>query len=343
MAIDLSVLEEADYGSVDMFNMRYANYPKDLIMGVLPNSQFGDVSLVTPPITAITQQVGSSTNNMFGWINGQNLAIGGSDAPTNSIYKDNLDKLFNFSILALRQAEFLQKWKEVAQTAKQDYRDQIKAHWNVEVSKARSGLTEYLGGITSNISLDGVTNTSLASNNETTVIKGIGMSGQRGRIEYDVPEHGIIMCIYHAAPILDYNASRLYDPFVLKTSPLDYAIPEMDKAGMQLVSDEYLDKYVGGSQDSYLGYAPRYIDYKTDIDKVFGSFNNVDKNWVAPFESFDQNVLYNSYLRFKVRSSIFDDVFEVNSDSTLATDQLLCNADFNIKCVRNLDVNGMPY
>lgn len=101
MVIDLSVLEDADYGSVDMFNLRYANYPKDLIMGVLPNSQFGDVSLVTPPITAITQQIGSSTNNMFGWINDQNLPIGGSDASSNPTYKANIDKLFNFSILAL--------------------------------------------------------------------------------------------------------------------------------------------------------------------------------------------------------------------------------------------------
>ena len=33
-----------------------------------------------------------------------------------------------FSILALRQAEFLQKWKEIAISGDQDYRSQIEKH-----------------------------------------------------------------------------------------------------------------------------------------------------------------------------------------------------------------------
>lgn len=339
MVLSLSDLEDDNY--IDMFNMRYANYPKDLIMGTMPNSQFGDVSLVATSngITSLNSLKNSGTDARINpiYVNSESTASLG--IALNS--KQRLDQFFNFSILALRQAEFLQKWKEVAQSAKQDYRDQIKAHWNVNVSKARSGLTEYLGGITSNVQIDGAINNNLTDG--ATIIKGTAISGSRGNIEFEAPEHGILMCIYHAAPILDYNASFLYDPLVLKTAPTDYAIPELDQTGMQLVPDEFVDKRLSGDQDSYLGYAPRYIDYKTDIDKTFGSFNTTERNWVAPFEMIDGIVLYNNYLRFKVNPRLFDEVFAVAVNGNVSTDQLLCNADFNIKVVRNLDVNGMPY
>jgi hypothetical protein len=38
-----------------------------------------------------------------------------------------------FSVLALRQAEALQKWKEITQSVDTNYRDQIKAHFGVNV------------------------------------------------------------------------------------------------------------------------------------------------------------------------------------------------------------------
>lgn len=329
---------------VDMFNMRYANYPKDLIMGVLPNSQYGDVSLVsgdgsiTPPVSA-TYLLGIRPDGTLG--------VGANTTAISSSSQRSIN--FSFSILALRKAEFLQKWKEVAQTAKQDYRDQIKAHWGVEISKARSGVVEYLGGITSNVQIEGEVNSNLADG--STIIKGTAISGSHGQIDFDVPEHGLIMCIYHAAPLLDYSALYAMDRLNFKTSVTDYAIPEMDKTGMEQVNTAVVSNRTDAHHDKFgdwLGYAPRYIDYKTDIDKVYGIFNLAEdyKAWVAPF---DINMLAYftqqspRYQTFKVNSRYFNNVFAVNVDSTELTDQILANADFDIKVVRNLDTNGMPY
>lgn len=340
--LDISTLSG---DQIDMFNMRYANYPKDLIMGVLPNSQFGDVSLISVDGLSNLYSVsnGSNTGSIIALKNGQQYRLGGPNGVGD--YSLQNSNVFNFSILALRQAEFLQKWKEVAQTAKQDYRDQIKAHWNVDVSKARSGITEYLGGITSNVQIDGAVNNNLTEG--STIIKGTAISGSRGNIEFEAPEHGILMCIYHAAPMLDYNAKYATDPFVFKNAPTDYAIPELDKTGMQLVPSAFLSNNIDINHlPNYLGYAPRYIEYKTDIDKTFGAFNSTLSNWVAPFRKLEVSSASTSlwtYKDFKVDSRIFNDVFAVNVSPSVSSDQLLCNADFNIKCVRNLDVNGMPY
>lgn len=347
--LEIPIDELAGSSSVnDMFNLRYANYPKDLIMGILPNSQFGDVSLVNSdfsmsPSPDTPFALGRRSDGTFGNVVGGTL---GNPTFGSTIVTPNV----SFSILALRKAEFLQKWKEVAQTAKQDYRDQIKAHWGVEISKARSGVVEYLGGITSNVQIEGQTNTNLSDG--STIIKGTAISGTHGQIDFDVPEHGIIMCIYHAAPLLDYPATNNFDKFNLKTNVADYAIPEMDKTGMELLSTAIVDarKISYQTFGEFTGYVPRYIDYKTDIDKVYGIFNQAEdyKAWVAPFD-FEkwQDIAHVAtswvYRAFKVNPSFFDNVFAVNVNSEVTTDQLLCNADFDIKVVRNLDTNGMPY
>lgn len=341
---------DIDAPKVDYFSMRYANYPKDLIMGVLPNKQFGDVALVNTTANDITglyrSTAASSTGIGATDTSGNIRSLGHYPSPT-ADDTANLKSVFNFSILALRQAEYLQKWKEVAQTAKQDYKNQIEAHFGVKVSAARSSTCEYLGGVSSNVQISGEVNTNLSDG--STVIKGTAMSAQRGQIDFDVPEHGYILCIYHASPLLDYNANYALHPMMLKTTPLNYAIPEFDKTGMETVPTAVVDMRSSSIQSAgdFIGYAPRYIDYKTDIDRCHGEFTSSGgySNWVAPFDADDiqtQSYWYR-YKFFKVQPSIFDGVFGVNANSSENTDQLLCNASFDVKAVRNLDTNGMPY
>lgn len=337
-----------DAPDVDYFSMRYANYPKDMIMGVLPNQQFGDVAVVNTTSDDLT--------SIASWNGGSNayenylLANGVPGSTSNGVALSStsaLNTYFNFSILALRQAEYLQKWKEVAETSKQDYKNQIEAHFGVKVSAARGQSCEYLGGISSNIQISGETNTNLSDG--STVIKGTAMSASRGQIDFDVPEHGYILCIYHASPLLDYNGNYALHPSLLKTSPLDYAIPEMDKTGMESVPTAFVDirSTAAASAGDFIGYAPRYFGYKTDIDRCHGEFTSSGdySNWVAPFDADDittQSYWYR-YKFFKVSPNILDGVFGVDATSQETTDQLLCNASFDIKAVRNLDTNGMPY
>ena len=68
----------------NLFTLRYANWPKDLFMGVMPNSQLGDVSVVDILPTSsdspnlIGDVVGVTTGNInaTGWI-----AMNGTSEP----------------------------------------------------------------------------------------------------------------------------------------------------------------------------------------------------------------------------------------------------------------------
>ena len=260
------------------------------------------------------------------------------------------------SILALRQAEALQKWKEIAQSGKQDYRTQMQKHFNVTPSEAMADHCRYVGGWSTNLDINEVVNTNLASAEDSADIYGKGVATGQGGCSFEAKEHGVLMCIYHNMPLLDWDSfgCKRYN---LKTFFTDYAIPEFDSIGMQQVFQYELMSPTSkqdGETKLQLGFVPRYADYKTAYDEIHGAFHDSLVSWVAPLTStwwstYLVNVImrYGSaqlvYEFFKVNPVILDNLFGVNADSSVDTDQFLVNSFFDVKVVRNLDYNGLPY
>jgi len=345
-------INQAKNGST-LFDLRYCNWHKDLFHGLLPSAQYGDVSSVsTLGVTDKNGDVPMYISNLgdFDTIRGAENAI----LMETSKKFDNELKPFNFSILALRQAEFLQRWKEISNSGNQSYKDQMKKHWNVDISNSRSSRCDYIGGLVGNLSISEVVNTNLSGDAKADIAgKAVGVGN--GYIDFEAKEHGIFMCIYHAVPLLDYESFGT-SPLNFKLKPTDFAIPEMDKVGMQLVPPEWLvndEKVLNHLEHQgldYLGYAPRYIDYKTAVDKVHGDFVYTTKDWVAPLSRQHlaslfmghQDIIW-SYAAMKCNPSVLDSIFAVRANDYVSTDQLLCNVSFDFKAVRNLDVNGLPY
>lgn len=271
---------------------------------------------------------------------------------------DTSDLVSTFSILALRQAEAKQKWAEITQSQQQDYKAQVEAHFGVNVSDAYSDRCKYVGGVAGNVDIEAVTNQNLSEGNDAN-IAGRGQGGARGSIQFDTKVHGYLMCVYHSAPLLDYSLDGI-KRHNLKTLVTDYAIPEFDATGMVSVPLVELTSSFNSAQgvnnmQTMLGYAPRYIDYKSGYDLVHGAFFNGDlDNWVAPIDkSYINEYLTNlgaaitggvfNYHFFKIPPSVLDSIFAVEADSSVSTDQFLINCSMDIKAVRNLDRNGLPY
>lgn len=307
----------------NFFDLRYCNWQKDLFHGVLPRQQYGSTATV-------------QTSD----------AVAGS--PT------------EFTILALRQAEFLQKWKEITQSGNKDYKDQIEKHWGVSAGDTVSEMCTYLGGISSSLDINEVVNTNITGDNAADIAgKGTGVSG--GSINFNAgAKYGLIMCIYHCLPMLDYTTDFV-DPAFTKVNVTDYAIPEFDRVGMQAVPLVQMMNPLKSQGDApylVLGYAPRYIDYKTSFDVSVGAFKRDLKNWVI---SYGNQSLINqlgskdsvnepvpslgdvNYTMFKVNPNSLNPLFAVAVNSELSSDQFLCSSFFDVKVVRNLDTDGLPY
>lgn len=362
---------ESYWKSNTMFDLEYCNWNKDIFMGVLPDSQFGDVVSVDTggqkaQDLSLLVKTSSSTNSSV--YVGAKTASTGSDfsinagpnaAQSNPLVVSMPSVSASFDVLALRRGEALQRWKEISLNVPQNYRAQIKAHFGVDVGENMSGMSTYVGGDSSSLDISEVVNTNLQSGTASSeaVIAGKGVGSSQGSEKFEARDWGVLMCIYHNVPLLDYVISAP-DPQLFVSQNTDLPIPELDSIGMQSVP---ISMYSNGdnelvtgfnSSDLTMGYLPRYYNWKTSYDYVLGSFTTTEKEWVAPITSaIWKNMLSTvatgsssvTYNIFKVNPSVLNSIFQVNADEYWDTDQFLINCAFDVKVVRNLDYSGMPY
>ncbi len=332
-----------------IFDIAYCDFAKDYFTGVLPNKQFGDSALAAPIVSTNGDlYLGQHTPSF----NVRALAITDNKTTPATPYKVDSFPL-GISALSIRQAEFLQKWKEITQSGGTDYVSQMQKHFGVSPSKELSHKVKYLGGVTKRFGIDEVVNTNITGNNQAN-IAGKGLNVGDGTINFKTTEHGIFMCIYHIGIAPEYDSYS--DKELFKIRPEDYLIPEFDNIGMQDVRNyEYLtDSTSEGAavQNSIFGYVPRYSEYKTSVDQIHGVFRNTLKNWVTPINrqlNLNLSTVTTSlspttnYINFKMSPRILNNIFGVSFDGSYDTDQFLVNADFDIKAVRNVSRNGLPY
>lgn len=354
-----------------LFDLEYCNWNKDLFMGVLPDTQYGDVSTIdTGGLTSRDLYVEakiSSSESSRAYL-GSKIASSGSDfsvnagpsaAQSNPLFVSMPSVAASFDVLALRRGEALQRWKEISLNVPQNYRAQIKAHFGVDVGEYMSGMSTYIGGDSSTLDISEVVNTNLQSGSSSSeaVIAGKGVGSSQGSEKFEARDWGVLMCIYHNVPLLDYVSSAP-DPQYFVTQNTDLPIPELDSIGMQSVpismySNSNNELVTGfASPDYTMGYLPRYYPWKTSYDYVLGSFTTTEREWVAPITpAIWKNMLSTvttasssvTYNIFKVNPSILDSIFQVNADSKWDSDPFLINCAFDVKVVRNLDYSGMPY
>ena len=382
-----------DYWKRDnLFSLRYANWNKDKFMGILPNSQFGDLAVVdlgTISTSGSRIPVGAyegvndsgDFHQMKTYSESTNTGSPSTSKRTEifprtadsvsvrasanlwALLGDSPDLSLKFSVLALRQAEALQKWKEITQSVDTDYREQIKAHFGVSVPQSESHMAKYIGGIARNLDISEVVNHYLPGDDQVdpasssqAYIYGKGVGSGQGSMTFTTGSgYYMLMCIYHAVPLLDYALSGP-DGQRLVTSVEDLPIPEFDSIGMESVpAVELMNSRIYAnvnSADKILGYNPRYYNWKTKIDRIHGAFTTTLKDWVAPIDDAFLYSLFGGDLTtykgvtwpfFKVNPNTLDDIFSVKVDSTWETDQLLVNCNVGCYVTRPLSADGVPY
>ena len=343
----------------EMIKLRYSDYPKDYFLGVLPSSQYGSVAVLP---SYLRSDLGSNCI-VAGGIKSSNR----DDNPTvinpvsgNSVITSNsntgssgrfLNVNSDLSALSIRATEYLQRWKEVVQFSSKDYSDQMAAQFGIKAPEYMGNHAHYIGGWSNVININEVLNTNLTADNSQAVIAGKGVGSNSGHtLTYDCgAEHQVIMCVYHAVPLLDW-ALKGQNPQLFCTAVSDFPQPAFDQLGMQPVPALALHNSPS-SPTGNIGYNLRYWQWKSNIDTVHGAFrpNAAYQSWAAPLIGSQVQVSglsSLSYQSFKIRPQQLNSIFEPQITTTnynVAYDQLLCNVNFQVYAVQNLDRNGLPY
>lgn len=362
---------------LNLLDLRFSNLPLDYFNGVLPTAQFGSESVVT-----LSNKELSTSDDQGRW-----YFAGGVSFPTSAANVETSAKEHNLqtnigvakslyhnhrisagsitsdlSILALRQATALQKYKEIQLANDADFVSQIEAHFGVK-PKHDSDSSIFIGGSSSMIDINPQVNQNLTAGNNANVGAAPTGSGS-AMMKFTADTYGVVMGIYRCTPVLDY-AHVGVDRTLLKTDASDFVIPELDSIGMQqniqgeVIMPSYYDKEYSFSDmtDVYsrasYGYAPRYAELKTSYDRYNGAFCFGLKSWVT---GLDVNklleLLYSPDSSYHFLSA--PDLFNCRPDlvsSIFANTETLVTDDDNLYVglvnmayvVRNLSRYGLPY
>lgn len=381
---------------LNMFDLRFTNLPLDYFNGVLPTAQFGKESVVNLNLSAsgsvsFTGETGIDQfkyhtpsgipvpNNQVlktltasdgTWLTANPSVDSVSSEGTTVVHTHPLSGTGsltgasgNLSILALRQATALQKYKEIQLANDADFVSQIEAHFGIK-PKHDADTSIFIGGSSSMIDINPQVNQNLADWSQTNAYKGAPTGSGSAKMKFTADTYGVVMGIYRCTPVLDY-AHVGVDRTLLKTDASDFVIPELDSIGMQQniqgevmmpsyydTENSFTDMSDIYARSSY-GYAPRYAELKTSFDRYNGAFCFGLKSWVTGLNIEDlQKLLYspdsdyhflNATELFNCRPDLVSSIF-LNTETLVADDDNLYVGLVNMAyVVRNLSRYGLPY
>lgn len=366
--------------ALDLFELRYRPYKKDLYMGVLPSPQFGSpssVGFVDKYLFVGHNSTGIHTSNYLGikpmppnsqantdnaqalwsdgrpqWMVGLANFQNGTNTPPN-MYSAKFSIPDVFDVLTLRKAEALQRWKENTVRAGRDHRDQQLAHFGVTASNSFNNHAQFLGGYDSVINVDEVISTASTDDAVLGQMAGKGISAVRGeKINFEASDFGVLMCIYSVVPESDYDSDGI-DRCNQMVDAFDYFTPEFENLGFEAVSSKEINDATvlaaGNSGQSVVGYAPRYYGYKTRVDKVHGIFqtNRSLNAWTTPRRDLVAGIKKDTAFKLKlphlyIDPRVLDTVFAQACTDHEDSDQFLVSSFFDIKAVRPMSILGLP-
>ena len=390
-----------DLDHLNMLDMRFSNLPLDYFNGVLPIPQYGEESIVNlklgnasgsatisgdtskqhtlygsndwawlidhtthsalPYATLKTDVQGGIVGEVDGASHTSTLHIPHTHTLTGSA-NINTSLSGSLSVLALRQATALQKYKEIQLANDPDFESQVEAHFGIK-PKHDMHKSRFIGGSSSMIDINPVVNQNLGSGSSMSneAVTKAAPTGQGGaNFKFTADTYGVVIGIYRCTPVLDYEHVGI-DRTLLKTDAADFVIPELDSIGMQQTFSCELyapSSVVQGSNppeydmSSTYGYAPRYAEYKTSFDRFNGAFGSSLKSWVTGLNSIALKLdRYWSGDKFHIstpqlfvcRPDIVKNIFLIQSYHNSNDDNLYVGMVNMCYATRNLSRYGLPY
>lgn len=335
-----------------MCQLRYRTWKKDLYTGLMPSTQFGNVSTVSGTLTDLVRL--QSSNNASGSLssNSQGYFIhtdGGGNASNQwKLTSGNYTEITtDVDILALRKSEAIQIWRENSLRAGNRVKDNMLAHYGVD-SDFRDHRPTYLGSVDSPLNIGDVmttANSTTGVNDTVGDVAGKGLSSLDEKVfKFNAKDFGVIMVMASILPEAEYNAEGVSRMNQLLEAE-DFFVPEYENLGLEAVSSQNF-KNTATTAAKVIGYAPRYFGYKTKLDKCYDLFKTggINSPWCSP--KYDVSTALGTppavlpLSTLYVNPKIFDVNFSVGVD---VQPQFLCDFYFDVDAVRPMSVVGLPF
>ena len=354
---------------LSIFTVKPHLYKRDLFTGVLPSTQFGDVSVASAD-DVFAKLIGNGSESTVAL--GAHQAFAYSDgfvketATSQSVAvrsdKFKFDPSPIISVLEMRKADAMQRFKERMMRAGDKTKDIFKAHGWDEPKSELSYEPIFLGSFDGRLDINVVAATNESDNVELAQLGANGMAVVNGnKVKIKTSDFGVLMVLFHI------EKDAVYDSYGINlshtaTEPFDYPYPELQNISLAPVPKESLN-LMDSRHSDVIGFLPRSIQHKTAVDKVHGEFfSSLPKNfdfpdgyldayddyypvsgafsdWVAPRENI---VRFNTLEFLYCNPHCVDTIFKQQSNVRQDSDQFFVNVRFDCYAVEPLPVIGLP-
>lgn len=350
---DVFIPTDADGQDDYYYDFHYANWEHDFLTDALLTPQMGDVtplvggrppesrmySIVSADGIPYNVLVDQSTQSLVQITPNQNEDL--SAALTEAIN-------YGISINDFRNVNALQRWLEKNVRRGYRYKDQMMSHFGVGLTYEECDMPEYIGGISEDVVVRSVTQTTGTSNSPLGAQAGQGavIGNSKREIDKYTDEHGFIIGILCVTPIPTY--SQLLPKFFTKThSPFEHFTPEFGHIGYQPIPykevaplqayDEIMTEQAPGDLlERPFGYQRAFYEYLSSTDEVHGEFRNTLKDFLC--DRVFQGVPNLSASFLQVRPEQLNDIFA----NTGNDDKIVGQLWFDCTVVRPIPKFGVP-
>lgn len=344
----------------NVYKLHYRNWEQDFLTTAVPTPQMGPAPLVgisslgemsiQDPESGQVYKVMAKTADDADTIVGMDVA----ETLPNTVMRSLVNYASSgISINDFRNVNAFQRWLETNIRKGFKYKDQIKAHYDVDIRFDELLMPEFIGGASIDIMPTTVTQTSQDSqDNPLGSYAGqlYGSGSSKHPVTQYCDEHGFIIGLISVVPVPNY--SQLMPKHFWKTDSLDYFSPEFGHIGLQpiparevcpiqMVQDPNSD-----IEKDVFGYQRPWYDYMQRTDEVHGQFRKTLRNFVM-------NRVFDSKPELGPSFTVIDpthlnDVFTVqhvtdrDTGKDVLIDKIIGQIYFNVSSKRPIPRFGIP-
>lgn len=269
------------------YELRRRNWELDAYTSAVPSPQFGDA-----PLIGISYTGGDTADFVFEVTDEQqNLqkvkatlrvdpesgVLSGVQSFDESVPSGNIRNLmdlstYGISINAIRNANAFQLFKEDTLQHPLRYRDQIYAHWGVNVDYPDVDVPEFIGGTSADLVVSQVTNMSESDNAPLGDIAGKidAVFNFKHPVKYHAKEHTVILGVISIVPVPTY--SQLCPKRFLRHSMFDFYQRRFGKIGYVPIFRSEIMPLQSQDPDEVFGYQRAWYEYMSRVNEVHGDF-----------------------------------------------------------------------
>lgn len=300
----------------------------------LGEAQFRDANGVTYSAQLETAEDGDTVTG---------FTMKSSDAPADVVRNLIGMATSGISISDFRNVNSLQRFLEIRIRQSPRYLNLVKGLFNVNLDYDELMMPEFLGGISDNVPVYKVTQTTPTDGSPLGSFAGQGFiqSGMKHVIRKYCPEEGYILGVLSVVPAANY--SQLLAPHWTRTSLLDWHFPQFNNVSFQPMLYKNLCPLQAYNQspsslNNVFGYQRAWWDLISSFDEVHGQFRSSLRNFVINrvFDSAPE--LSQDFLL--VDPSQVNDVFAVTAENG---DKILGSIAFDITKKTTIPRNSIPH